>query len=223
MEHSTIIFDIYSLFVYPSLIFFLLYMIFYKQLASYKFLSILILSLVFLFFTIFQFSPKLSNNFLLSQDDFISPASGYIKKIEENNDSYNITILLSVFDNHTQYLPIDSRLTNISYKKGLFNNAFSEHSILNEQQSFDFISNTPHSFNYSITQITGFFTRRLLSFIKIDNILLKKGDKIGFILFGSRVDIKIPKNITTIFQLEKLTGKYVTAGTPLFKIVGKKK
>ena len=57
-------------------------------------------------------------------------------------------------------------------------------------------------FKYSITQITGLLTRRILNFLQSESKqydILNPGHRLGFILLGSRVDVIIPnKNIQQI-------------------------
>jgi phosphatidylserine decarboxylase len=149
----------------------------------------------------------------IDNDKFYSPASGYIKFINVNKESVTISMFLNIFDNHTQYIPIVSYLKNIEHKHGIFEPAYLEHSINNEKV-VNTLYNPTYNFDFTITQITGILTRRILSLQNPnDNKLLYPGERLGFIMLGSRVDISIPtKNIK---QILVNSNTHVSEMTPL--------
>jgi phosphatidylserine decarboxylase len=145
---------------------------------------------------------------------FYSPTSGYIKSIREDERYIHISLFLNIFDNHTQYIPVDSVLTNIKYYNGSFVPAYQEHSVNNERVE-NSLYNTQYNFSYTITQITGILTRRIISLQKV-NAVLKPGERLGFIMLGSRVDIKIPKKNVENVLVKSNT--HIEAMTPMFTL-----
>jgi phosphatidylserine decarboxylase len=131
---------------------------------------------------------------------FYAPSSGYIREIVIDKENTHISLFLNIFDNHTQYIPITSSLLSIEQFSGLFLPAFSEHS-LNNTRIKTTLYNPEFNFKYSITQITGLLTRRIINFLQTNEQqdILTPGERLGFIVLGSRVDIIIPsKNIQQI-------------------------
>jgi len=166
-----------------------------------------------LFCTRFMNSPdRLQED--IKHDCFYSPASGYIKFINTDKEFVTISMFLNIFDNHTQYIPTVSYLKNIEHKHGIFEPAYLEHSVNNERV-VNTLYNPTYNFDFTITQITGILTRRILSLqIPNNNKLLYPGERLGFIKLGSRVDISIPtKNIK---QILVNPNTHISEMTPLF-------
>lgn len=190
--------DIESLIIIP----FIIYIIFKNKYMS--------LSMLF-FILFFSRTPdkKLKNS---DPNIFYSPSSGYVRDISIQNENITISLFLNLFDNHTQYIPINSLLLSSVKKNGMFLPAYKEHSINNEKIIHTFY-NKRFDFLYTVTQITGLFTRRIVSFIK-ENTDLESGDKLGLILLGSRVDISIPLSKIKKVYVEKDT--HIDAMTKMF-------
>lgn len=181
-----IILDIYALIFIPLIIYIL---------TKHKLLTIL----TFLFCIRFLNSPDLKLQ-RFETNIFYSPTSGYVRSIENRGETTNISLFLNVFDNHTQYIPITSELRQSQKFSGLFLPAYNEHSVNNERVKHTLYS-SEFDFEYTITQITGLLTRRILSLRQPkQNVVLYPGERLGFIILGSRVDISIPtKNIDKLF------------------------
>lgn len=195
-----IIFDTKAIFLLPFL--------------TYLFTKNWYITLVILLFCLqFMNSPtRLLEN--PKQNLFYSPASGYIQSIVYDKDHLSVSMFLNIFDNHTQYIPTSCYLTNIQHKPGTFEPAYLEHSINNEQIK-NTLYNPIYNFEFTITQITGILTRRILSLQTINpNILLQPGQRLGFIILGSRVDIRIP--LKNIKQVLVQSNTHISEMTPLF-------
>lgn len=149
---------------------------------------------------------------------FYSPSSGYVRYINTTKDKDNviISLFLNIFDNHTQYVPIVSYLKNIEHKYGTFERAYLEHSINNERV-INTLYNPTFNFEYTITQITGLLTRRIISLQKIDDNLLQPGERLGFIMLGSRVDISIPKK--NIKQILIKPNTHISEMIPIMELI----
>lgn len=137
----------------------------------------------------------------------ISPADGEIVEIIEcrapilNKEMIKISIRLSLFDAHIQRSPIDGEMSAREYIHGVFLNLSNEKaSTLNEQNRVLFEGKE----KVVVNQIAGFLTRRIVMFRDLGKI--KLAERYGMIMFGSQVDLYLPKNTTikvTEFQKVK--------------------
>lgn len=173
--------------------------------------KIFISIIVLIFVLHFMYSPE-KTHLSFSKDIFYSPSSGYINNIKEDDENITLSLFLNIFDNHTQYAPIKSVLIKQEKKHGLFVPAYKEHAINNEKVILT-LYNPDYDFYYKISQITGILTRRIITFKK--SILLP-GERLGFIVLGSRVDVSIPKKNVSQIYINK--NEHIKELTPLFKI-----
>lgn len=170
--------------------------------------------LTLLFVTVFMYSPDKLNSQSYADNIFYSPSAGYIQTITEDAEYIHITLFLNLFDNHTQYFPVDSVLLQTKKIPGLFEPAYMEHSINNEKMEHT-LQSTHHGFFYKITQITGLLTRRILVIAEKGNG--KAGSRLGFIVLGSRVDITIPqRNVEKVLVQPK---SHIQEMTGMFKLL----
>jgi phosphatidylserine decarboxylase len=130
-----------------------------------------------------------------------SPAQGKILNIKKGKTTTKISIFLSVFDDHTQCIPIECTKVNEIFNYGNFYFAQNEEGSEYNQQLKHILKT---KFGYiEIVQYTGFFTRRIYSLSSYQDKIYKIGDKLGYIRFGSRVDIFIPNRIINDIFVEK--------------------
>jgi phosphatidylserine decarboxylase len=117
-----------------------------------------------------------------------------------------ISIFLSVFDVHVNRSPIGGTLTRISYQKGEYLNAMNPASAdRNEQNAV-----TVHGQGIEITfkQIAGLLARRIV-FNFTEGHSVERGQRVGLIKFGSRVDVLLP--IEAVLQVK--VGQRVKGGS----------
>ena len=135
-------------------------------------------------------------------DEFVvSPADGVVTYIGsqknplENNNDQNIytkvSIFLSIFDVHVNRMPIKGSIASINYIPGKFLNATLDKSSKENERNIISIKN--NNYNFYIVQIAGLIARRIVCNLKI-NQEVEKGNRIGIIKFGSRVDLYLPEN-----------------------------
>lgn len=119
-----------------------------------------------------------------------SPAFGTVKAITRKNNKIFIAIYLNVFDVHQQYYPVDGTIIRTDHDTtGKFAIAHTmEKSRLNEKKIYVIRSKYG---NFVITQIAGLLARTIVSYNGVKDVV-KRGDRLGMIKFGSRVDIIIP-------------------------------
>ena len=144
----------------------------------------------------------------------VAPSYGRIMKIMRIKDQVYISTFLSLFDPHIQYIPYDGFLTNQVYKTGTFRIAFLfEKSTFNERM----IHNIQCKWGtISVVQIAGMIARKIVSFLP-PKIKVSKGQELGMIKFGSRVDIIVP--LSANMEILVKPGDYVKGGeTPLIRL-----
>ena len=130
-------------------------------------------------------------------NEMLSPADGKVIQIIDLEDpeigqAKQISIFLSVFNVHSQYVPIDSKVIWTKYHAGKYLIAFN-HKTSTQNERTSTLFETKGQNRYKIKQIAGFIARRILNYMKTDQIV-DKGLRLGFIRFGSRVEIIIPEN-----------------------------
>jgi phosphatidylserine decarboxylase len=136
----------------------------------------------------------------------ISPSDGEIIEIVEtkapilNKEMIKIFIRLSLFDVHVQRSPIEGQMSAREYIHGLFLNLSDEKaSELNEQNRVLFEGMD----KVVVNQIAGFLTRRIVMFRDLGKIRL--AERYGMIMFGSQVDLYVPKNsIIKVSEFQKV-------------------
>jgi len=143
-----------------------------------------------------------------SENVIISPSDGTVISITETlspiskEESIKVSVKLSIFDVHIQRSPINGKITSREYIHGEFLFLSDEKaSELNEQNRVLFENEKS---KIEVNQIAGFITRRIVMFKDLGKI--KLAQRYGMIMFGSQVDVYLPKNIrlkVTEFQKVK--------------------
>ena len=128
----------------------------------------------------------------------VSAADGRVILIEKTIDPYKkrkaikVSVFMNVFNVHSNKAPISGEIINKWYFPGKFFNAsLSKASLENERCAL--LIETKDKQLITCVQIAGLIARRILCYREIgDN--LSKGERYGFIRFGSRVDLYLPEN-----------------------------
>ena len=144
----------------------------------------------------------------LNNDGFISPGDGKIVQIIDIEDTdigkaKQISIFLSVFNVHSQRVPISGKVISKAYNPGKFLAAFNHKASLDNEQIV-VIFETESGKRYKIKQIAGLIARRILNYMEPE-LSVERGQRLGFIRFGSRVDIIVPED----FQIDVSLGDVV--------------
>ena len=126
----------------------------------------------------------------------LSPADGRIVKVEKVRDPYTgrDTLLLSVFMNvfnvHSNRSPVDGTVERVEYSAGKFINAdLDKASTENERNAL--VMRLQSGERITVVQVAGLIARRILCYVKPADALAR-GQRYGFIRFGSRVDVYLP-------------------------------
>ena len=119
----------------------------------------------------------------------VSPADGRIVKIERVGNVTKLSIFLSIFDVHVNRSPIGGRIEVIDYKRGKFKPAFKHAASVENERNTIMVSRGDVKLVF--TQIAGIIARRVICWKEVGDTVAK-GELIGLIRFGSRVDVLFP-------------------------------
>ncbi|MDR2636973.1 MAG: phosphatidylserine decarboxylase [Zoogloeaceae bacterium] len=125
-----------------------------------------------------------------------APADGRVVAIEECDDEWlarralKVSVFMNVFNVHSNRSPIDGEVRHVSYHPGRFlNAALAKASTENERCATCLRSEDGQ--DVTCVQIAGLVARRILNYVEPGK-RLRRGDRYGFIRFGSRVDVYLP-------------------------------
>lgn len=145
----------------------------------------------------------------------VAPADGRIVAVERVNDPYlnrealKVSVFMNVFNVHSNRSPMDSTVLGKWYNPGSFlNAALDKASTENERCAL----HLRHASGQDVTcvQIAGLVARRILNYVE-PQTALSRGQRYGFIRFGSRVDLYLPLDA----KVHVTIGEKVQASTTL--------
>jgi phosphatidylserine decarboxylase len=125
----------------------------------------------------------------------LSPADGRIVAIEPvrdpwlERDALKVSVFMNVFNVHSNRSPVDGEVKQVWYHPGKFVNAdLAKASTENERNALHI-----RTANHDVTcvQVAGLIARRILCYVEA-GATLTRGQRYGFIRFGSRVDVYLP-------------------------------
>ena len=164
----------------------------------------------------------------------ISPADGVVCAVDEavpptelglgDVPMKRIGIFMNVFNCHVNRTPVAGKIEKIAYHEGQFLNAsLDKASHKNERNSLTIVDEAGD--RYVVVQIAGLVARRIVCSVA-ENDVLTRGERIGIIRFGSRVDIYLPEKMTPCVTLHQImvAGESIIAtenliAQPNFKMV----
>ncbi|PLZ01076.1 phosphatidylserine decarboxylase family protein [Burkholderia sp. WAC0059] len=126
----------------------------------------------------------------------LCPADGRIVAVETTRDPYadrealKISVFMNVFNVHSQRSPVDGVVSKVEYFPGAYLNASLEKASLENERNALVITTTGGATVTSV-QIAGLVARRILCYVRSGEPL-SRGQRYGFIRFGSRVDVYLP-------------------------------
>jgi phosphatidylserine decarboxylase len=129
----------------------------------------------------------------------ISPADGKVVKIRQAPDGeQTVSIFLNIFNVHVNRSPISGELKELEYKRGKFKVAYDEEaSRVNEQ---NIITIEGPEIKVIVRQVAGLIARRVICWKKPGDSL-QRGELIGLIRFGSRVDVSLPSKVKILVKV----------------------
>lgn len=128
--------------------------------------------------------------------DVLSPADGRIVVIEPVDDPYlkrpalKISVFMNVFNVHSNRSPVDGDVQQRWYNPGAFVNAALDKASTENERNALWIK-TRDGQDVTCVQVAGLIARRILCYVDA-GAKLARGERYGFIRFGSRVDLYLP-------------------------------
>ena len=149
----------------------------------------------------------------------VSPADGEVmlagpadKRWAPPGDWKQVTIFLSPIDVHMNRTPVAGRITRIEYRAGHFLPAYDERSNDNESNE---ITVDHEGQPIVFRQVVGILARRIVCRVR-EGEHLERGQRIGLMKFGSRMDVFLPLSAT----LKVTAGQRVIAGETVIAVLG---
>ena len=125
----------------------------------------------------------------------LSPADGRNVRVETvrdpyaNRDALLISVFMNVFNVHSNRASVDGQVRQVMYSPGSFVNADLDKASLENERNAVVIDS--HGSTITLVQVAGLIARRILCYVKPGDTL-QRGQRYGFIRFGSRVDVYLP-------------------------------
>ena len=126
----------------------------------------------------------------------VSPADGRIVEVGRARDPYvqrdalKISVFMNVFNVHSNRSPVDGTVKERWYFPGAFVNAALDKASLENERNALWLR-TREGSDVTCVQVAGLIARRILCYVKAGD-RLARGQRYGFIRFGSRVDLYLP-------------------------------
>jgi phosphatidylserine decarboxylase len=146
----------------------------------------------------------------------VSPGDGLVTEAEwletTSGNRLRISIFLNVFDVHVNRSPISGTVKVVELREGEFMNAMKPESVLHNEQTLVVID--AGEYTVSFKQIAGLLARRIVCNVKAGD-RVERGQRVGLIKFGSRVDVLLPAEA----ELRVKTGMRVRGGSSVLAVM----
>lgn len=174
------------------------FLIFYFLMA----VSLVLASVVVFFFRVPNRKPNINKNYILA------PADGKIVVIEPvfekeyfKDERIQISIFMSPLNVHQNLAPVSGEVVYVNHIPGHFHCAFVAKSS-EENERCSTVFRMKNNTEILSRQIAGAVARRIATYKKQGNTI-EQGQEYGFIRFGSRVDVFVPKNVKINVKLNQ--------------------
>jgi phosphatidylserine decarboxylase len=146
----------------------------------------------------------------------VSPADGRITDVSQivadGIPRLRISIFLNVFDVHVNRSPISGVIRDVHYQRGQFLNAMNAHSAELNEQNVITVEGEGHRVVFK--QIAGLLARRIV-FSKRTGDRVERGERVGLIKFGSRVDVLLDPSADLRIKI----GDHVRGGSTVLAVL----
>jgi len=146
----------------------------------------------------------------------VSPADGKVDEAEwietTAGSRLRVTIFLNVFDVHVNRVPVGGTVELVEFREGQFLNAMRSDSAVHNEQTL--VTIDAGGYSVSFKQIAGLLARRIVCNLKVGD-RVERGQRMGLIKFGSRVDVLIPAEA----HLRVKVGQKVKGGSSVLAVM----
>ena len=148
--------------------------------------------------------------------EIVSPGDGVVTQSEwietAAGSRLRLSIFLNVFDVHVNRAPVAGTVKVVEHREGDFLNAMKPESVILNEQTLVVID--AGGFDVSYKQIAGLLARRIVCTGKVGD-RLERGQRVGMIKFGSRVDVLMPADAVPRVKL----GTRVKGGSTILAVL----
>ncbi len=142
----------------------------------------------------------------------VSPADGRVMEIVEepmgSQPGRRISIFLAIWDVHVNRAPMAGRIRKVEYRPGRFYAAMRSRASAENEQNVVCLSTARGEMMFR--QIAGWVARRVLLW-KSEGDAVERGERVGMIRFGSRMDVWLPMEAEILVR----PGQHVAGGTSI--------
>jgi len=146
----------------------------------------------------------------------VSPGDGLVTEAEwietGSGSRLRLSIFLNVFDVHVNRAPVSGVVKVCEFRKGEFMNAMKPQSVVNNEQTLIVID--AGGYEVGFKQIAGLLARRIVCNLKVGD-RVERGQRVGLIKFGSRVDVLMPAEA----DLKVKKGSRVRGGSSVLAVI----
>jgi phosphatidylserine decarboxylase len=135
----------------------------------------------------------------------LSPADGRIVAVETVRDAYldrdavKVSVFMNVFNVHSNRSPVDGEVMKKWYNAGSFVNAALDKASTENERNALWLR-TADGADITCVQVAGLIARRILCYVDAGD-RVERGQRYGFIRFGSRVDVYLPPGTRIVARL----------------------
>ena len=159
--------------------------------------------LLALFFMFFFRNPARSGR--SGKEEILSAADGRVMGVEDlfeneflHETVRRISVFMSLADVHVNRAPCEGHIARVEHRDGRFRLAFKKG--IDEENERNYIVIGRNSERFLVVQIAGFLARRIVCYVK-EHDPVEKGEQVGMIAFGSRVDVYMPTSYRPVVEV----------------------
>ncbi len=146
-------------------------------------------------------APDMKNAIISAADGVIIAKEKAYERYFFKKETYRISVFMSLFDVHVNRSPVNGRIIDVIYNEGKYLPAYREKASTDNEQNAILIEDE-YGRRLVVVQIAGLIARRIVCYKQKDDEV-KKGEIIGLIRFGSRVDIYTENNISEFVNVNE--------------------
>jgi len=150
----------------------------------------------------------------------LCPADGRVVAVENTEDPYlkrpaiKVSVFMNVFNVHSNRSPVDGEVKEVWYHPGAFLNAALDKASIENERNAVWLRTSGNE-DITCVQVAGLIARRILCYVKAGDSLAR-GQRYGFIRFGSRVDVYLDRSARVKVEL----GQKVKASSTILAELG---
>ncbi|MBI9063749.1 MAG: phosphatidylserine decarboxylase family protein [Marinilabiliaceae bacterium] len=177
-----------------------------------------VLASAIFFFVVLNFFRSPKRDAIIQDGAIICPADGKVVVIEEVEETeylktrcLQVSVFMSPFNVHINWYPIKGIVKYFRHHNGRFQAAYLPKSSIENERTTVVLENQK-GIQILIRQVAGALARRIVCYAK-EETSIKQGDQMGFIKFGSRVDLYLPLGTRIDVELDqKVRGRQTIIG-----------